>query len=168
MTFIDTFLDDCRDAVRAGPEETLAVVSAALADPERFAAALGERPKPWFFVADDELTVFCTTAQPGSASAPHDHATWSVLGCFGGSEESWHYRPSADGLVGIGSSVLRPGDAHTLPVNAVHSVMNRWDQPNGVVHVYAGNFVSLDRTVWDPVTGRSHPAGIGEMVAPLT
>ena len=169
MINLDDFLHDCRSAVRAGQSETLALVRSALADPEAFAAAVMDRPQPWFFLADDDLTVFCTNAPPGSASAPHDHATWSVLGCFVGAEESWHHRRADDGsLQTTGSTVLRPGDAHALPGNAIHSVMNRWDQPNGVVHIYAGNFVELDRTVWDPVTHQSHPAGLGEMVAPLT
>lgn len=166
MPFLDTFLADCREAVRLGQPETLAVVRTALEDPERFAAAVFERPEPWFFVSDHEVTIFCTSARPGSASAPHDHATWSVLGCFLGSEESWHHRRSGDGLVDVGRTALRAGDAHALPADAVHSVMNRWDRPNGVVHVYAGDFLALERTIWDPVTGAAHPAGMGEMLAP--
>lgn len=166
MTFLDAFLDDCRDAVRGGQEETLTVVRSALEDPEAFAAAVMERPKPWFFVADNDLTVFCTSAGPGSASAPHDHGTWSVLGCFLGSEESWHHRRTNSGLADFGTGVLRAGEAHALPADAVHSVMNRWDTPNGVVHVYAGNFLALDRTIWDPVSLAAHPAGMTEMVAP--
>lgn len=167
MIDIYTFVTDCRDAVRHGQDAAHDVVRTALVDPERFGAALLQRPKPWFFTADDDLTVFCTSGAPGSASAPHDHATWSVLGCFAGAEESWWHEPTDEGLTTTGHGVLRAGESHALPADAVHSVMNRWDTSNGVVHVYAGNFLALERTLWDPVTAQRTPAGLKEMTAPL-
>ena len=167
MINIDTFIADCRDAVGESQDAVHGVVRAAIADYERFAAALIQRPKPWFFAADDELTVFCTSGAPGTASAPHDHATWSVLGCFAGAEESWWHQPRGDELTTNGHSVLRAGESHALPVDVVHSVMNRWDVSNGIVHVYAGNFLALERTLWDPMTSRRSQAGLKEMTAPL-
>jgi predicted metal-dependent enzyme (double-stranded beta helix superfamily) len=172
MDLLDTFLTDCREAVKAGQPAVLDVVQQAISDPERFAAAVRVRPKPWFFAADDELTVFCTEARPGSASSPHSHGTWSVLGCFDGAEESWWHRPGTDSvdaepLEVLGTGVLRAGQAHALPDNAVHAVMNRWSSSNGVVHVYAGNFLAAERHVWDPVTGQRHAAGLSEPFAPL-
>jgi predicted metal-dependent enzyme (double-stranded beta helix superfamily) len=165
MDILDTFLTDCRDAVGTGQQAVLGVVSQTLTDPERFAAAVRARPKPWFFAADDEVTVFCTEARPGSASAPHSHGTWSVLGCFDGSEESWWHRPAEpssgmDRLEVVGSGVLRAGEAHALASHVVHAVMNRWTSPNGIVHVYAGNFLASERHIWDPVTGERHDAGL--------
>jgi predicted metal-dependent enzyme (double-stranded beta helix superfamily) len=171
MDILDSFLTDCREAVGTGQQAVLGVVSDALTDPERFAAAVRTRPKPWFFAADDEVTVFCTEARPGSASAPHSHGTWSVLGCFDGSEESWWYRP-ADQATGteqlgvVGSGVLRAGEAHALASDVVHAVMNRWTSPNGIVHVYAGNFLASERHIWDPVTCERHDAGLSEPLAP--
>jgi predicted metal-dependent enzyme (double-stranded beta helix superfamily) len=171
MDILDTFLTDCRDAVGTGQQAVLGVVSQTLTDPERFAAAVRARPKPWFFAADDEVTVFCTEARPGSASAPHSHGTWSVLGCFDGSEESWWHRPAEpssgmDRLDVVGSGVLRAGEAHALASDVVHAVMNRWTSPNGIVHVYAGNFLASERHIWDPVTGERHDAGLSEPLAP--
>jgi hypothetical protein len=113
------------------------------------------------------MTVFCTDGRPGSASAPHDHGTWSVLGCFAGAEESWWHRLTDGGLTTVGTAILRAGEAHQLPAEAVHSVMNRWDSPNAMVHVYAGNFLALDRHIWDPVSGVRHQAGLAEPHAPL-
>lgn len=167
MIDIDSFISDCRDAVGISQDAVHDVVRTALVDPERFAATMIQRPKPWFFAADDDLTVFCTSGAPGTASAPHDHATWSVLGCFAGAEESWWHEPTNDALSTVGHGVSRAGDSHALPADAVHSVMNRWDTPNGVVHVYAGNFLALERTLWDPVTNERTPAGLKEMTAPL-
>lgn len=167
MDAFDTFLNDTREAMSSGQEQVSAVLSAALSDHERFAAAIFARPKPWFFAADDTMTVFCTEGRPGNASAPHDHGTWSVLGCFDGSEESWwHEADQAGALSQVGSGVLRAGQTHSLPADAIHAVMNRWDQPNGVVHVYAGNFLANERKIWDPVTHESHPAGLTEPLAP--
>jgi predicted metal-dependent enzyme (double-stranded beta helix superfamily) len=172
MDLIDDLLDACRDAMPAGQTAVLTAVRTVLCDPERFAAAVRARPKPWFFAADDVMTVFCTEGRPGNASAPHDHGTWSVLGCFAGSEESWWHRPVTEPggdrrLDTIGSGVLRAGDVHALAADVVHSVMNRWATPNGVVHVYAGNFLAADRHIWDPVTAERHRAGLSEPLVPV-
>lgn len=67
----------------------------------------------------------------------------------------------------IGTGVLRTGQAHALEADVVHSVMNRWAVPNGVVHVYAGNFLAADRHIWDPVTGERHRAGLAEPLVPV-
>jgi predicted metal-dependent enzyme (double-stranded beta helix superfamily) len=144
------------------------VLRLALSDHERLGAAIRSRPKPWFFIADDVLTLFCTDGRPGNASAPHDHGSWSVLGCFEGSEESWWYETDpVSGIRHVGSGVLRAGDAHCLPADAIHAVMNRWQTPNGVVHIYQGNFLAAERHIWDPVTGERHAADLSEPLAPV-
>jgi hypothetical protein len=112
MIDIDTFVSDCRDAANTGQDAVHDVVRIAITDPDRFAAALIQRPKPWFFAVDDDITVFCTSGAPGTASAPHDHATWSVLGCFAGAEESWRHETTAEELTTNGHSVLRAGESH--------------------------------------------------------
>jgi quinol monooxygenase YgiN len=66
----------------------------------------------------------------------------------------------------VGSGVLRAGQAHALASDVVHAVMNRWSSPNGIVHVYAGNFLASPRHIWDPVTGERHDAGLSEPLAP--
>ncbi len=164
---LDQLLNDIREAMPVGQAAVAAVTKAALTDPERVASAIRSRPKPWFFTADETMTVFCTEGRPGNASAPHDHGTWSVLGCFEGAEESWWYETDeATGVRQVNSGVLRSGDSHSLPADAIHSVMNRWNTPNGVLHIYAGNFLAADRHIWDPVTGERHVAGLSEPLAP--
>jgi catechol 2,3-dioxygenase-like lactoylglutathione lyase family enzyme len=127
-----------------------------------------QRPKPWFFAADETMTFFCTEGRAGNASAPHDHGAWSVLGCFDGSEESWWHEATPDGLRQVGSGVLRPGEVHALPADAIHAVLNRWNQPNGVVHIYEGNFLAAERSIWDPVTHERHTAPLDEPLAPAS
>jgi predicted metal-dependent enzyme (double-stranded beta helix superfamily) len=167
MDIIDQLISDCRSALTEGQAAVAECTMVALADPERFLAALQAKPKPWFFAADDELTVFCTEGRPGNASAPHSHGTWSVLGCFAGSEESWWHEEATDGAVTqIGNGVLRRGDVHKLGTDAIHSVMNRWNVPNGVIHIYNGNFLAKERFIWDPVTGERSLAGLAEPLAP--
>jgi predicted metal-dependent enzyme (double-stranded beta helix superfamily) len=172
MPILDAFISDLRDTVSDGQAAVQSVVENALVDHERFAAALQTRSKPWFFVAEETLTVFCTDARPGSASAPHDHGVWSVIGCFAGAEEGWWHReeehPQGKRLNTIGSRVLRAGDVHSLAGDAIHHVMNRWNVPNGIVHVYGGNFLGLQRSIWDPVTSERHVAGLTEPLAPLS
>jgi predicted metal-dependent enzyme (double-stranded beta helix superfamily) len=167
MELLENFLSNCREAMAHDQTAVTNVVQEALVDYERFAAALILRPKPWFFAADEVMTVFCTEGGPGSAAAPHDHGTWSTLGCFAGSEESWwHETIDGAGIHQIGNGVLRSGEAHALPANTIHAVMNRWTVPNGIVHVYAGNFLATERSIWDPVTHERSAAGLSEPLAP--
>jgi predicted metal-dependent enzyme (double-stranded beta helix superfamily)/catechol 2,3-dioxygenase-like lactoylglutathione lyase family enzyme len=167
MDLLDQLLNDTRDAMSAGQAVVADLLQTALADHERFAAVIQTRAKPWFFAADETMTVFCTEGRPGNASSPHDHGTWSVLGCFEGSEESWWHETDENGnLQNIGSGVLRSGQAHSLPADAIHAVMNRWDSPNGIIHIYQGNFLASERHIWDPVTSERHPAGLTEPLAP--
>jgi hypothetical protein len=166
MDLIDELQAQAREAMSAGQGAVNDVLADVLKDHERFSAALRRRPKPWFFAADDTMTLFCTEGRAGNASAPHDHGTWSVLGCFDGAEESWWLEIADGALRHTGSGVLRAGDVHALPANAIHAVMNRWNQPNGVVHIYAGNFLATERSIWDPVTHQRHGAGLAEPLAP--
>jgi predicted metal-dependent enzyme (double-stranded beta helix superfamily) len=176
MDILDQLLADTRDAMNYmntmnadhAPQQVVAeILTAALTDHERLGAAIRSRAKPWFFAADETMTMFCTEARPGTASSPHDHGTWSVLGCFEGSEESWwHELDTKSGLRHVGSGVLRAGACHSLQADAVHSVMNRWNAPNGVVHIYQGNFLAADRHIWDPVTNERYSAGLTEPLAP--
>ncbi len=168
MDIVDQLLKDTRDAMETGQGAVAEVLAAALTDHERLGAAIRIRPKPWFFAADETMTVFCTEGRPGNASAPHDHGTWSVLGCFNGSEESWWHEMDngTTGLRHVGSGVLRAGQAHSLPADAIHAVMNRWNTPNGVIHIYQGNFLATDRHIWDPISHERHPAGLAEPLAP--
>ncbi len=167
MDILDQLLADTRNAMECGQSAVANVLTAALVDHERLGAAIGARPKPWFFAADETMTVFCTEGRPGNASAPHDHGTWSVLGCFDGIEESWwHELDASGGLRHVGSGALRAGQAHMLPADAIHAVMNRWNTPNGIVHIYQGNFLAADRHVWDPVTNERFAAGLSEPLAP--
>ncbi len=167
MDLIDELISACRESAPSGQGAVHEVVTSALADHERFEAAIAQRPQPWFFAADDAITVFATAGRPGSASAPHNHGVWSVLGCFAGAEESWWHAVDADRVATVRQSILRAGEVHSLPDSAVHSVMNRWDVPNAIVHVYGGNFLAADRRIWDPVTGEEHMAGLAEPYAPL-
>jgi predicted metal-dependent enzyme (double-stranded beta helix superfamily) len=168
MFDLDRFIDDCRAAVLLGQAAAHTVVAEALSDPERFAAVVQARPQPWFFAADGMMTLFCTEGAAGSASSPHSHGTWSVLGCFAGAEESWWHREDDEaGLVAVGNGFLQAGDVHSLPSDAIHATMNRWDTPNGVVHLYAGNFLAIERHIWDPVTFQRHLSGLALPHAPL-
>jgi predicted metal-dependent enzyme (double-stranded beta helix superfamily) len=166
MDALDVLLTNTREAMTNGQDAVAEALRDALRDPDRLGAAIRTRPKPWFFAADETMTVFCTEGRPGNASAPHDHGAWAVLGCFDGSEESWWHETSQDGLVQVGSGVLRTGEAHSLPDTAVHAVMNRWNAPNGIIHIYHGNFLAAERHVWDPITNAKHPAGLSEPLAP--
>lgn len=142
---------------------TRAVIAAA--DLDALRSSVLARPQPWFFHAADTLTVFATRAQPGTGSAPHDHGLCAVIACLEGREGSRRYELDGDRLVETGIGQLDRGDVHLMPVDAIHAVFNCWDQPNLVLHVYGGNFLSAPKRVWDPITGTGADLGLTEPLA---
>jgi len=138
----------------------------AAADLDALRNSVLARPQPWFFHAGDTLTVFATRAQPGTGSAPHDHGLWAVIACLEGREGSRRYEVDGDRLVETGIGQLDRGEVHLMPLGVIHAVFNCWDQPNLVLHVYGGNFLSAPKHVWDPITGIRADLGLTEPLVP--
>lgn len=126
----------------------------AAADVHELAASVRARPRPWWFHLDTHLTVFATSADPGTGSAPHDHGLSAVTRCLDGVEGSRRYCLDRTGtLHETGLARMDVGDTNLLDVDTIHAVFNCWDRPNVVLHVYFGDFTSSPKRVWDPVTG---------------
>lgn len=160
---IVSFLADCREAATAAsPAEAVAeLVERAVARPDALAEAAAG-----VFVADDVLTAYTSEARPGSATAPHSHEVWAVLGCYAGREESVLYRRTQTGLVETEHRVLELGQVQVLTSDAVHAVFNRWSRPNGILHLYGGHFATTSKSVWDPVSGMRSSYTVREPLAP--
>lgn len=144
-------LDGVRDPNTAG-----ALIASA--DVRELAAVILSRAQPWWFHADTNLTVFATSADPGTGSAPHDHGLPAVTRCLDGIEGTRRYRlDHAGALHETGIHRLTVGDTNQLDADTIHAVFNCWDRPNLVLHVYLGDFTTSPKHVWDPVTGHSAP-----------
>lgn len=145
-----------------------AVELVASVDMHQLAASVRSRSQPWWFHLDARLTVFATSADPGTGSAPHDHGLPAVTRCLDGVEGSRRYRlDEAGALHETGVARIVVGDTSVLDADAIHAVFNCWDRPNVVLHVYLGDFTTSTKRVWDPVTGIESPLTESTPLAPL-
>lgn len=167
MDALDHLISKCL-ALVDGPDPGGAVGEAVRrVDLDAVNEAIVARPGPWFFHADHRLTLFATQAHPGTGSAPHDHGLWAVIACLEGREGSRRYELHDDGLVQTGQGRLDRGQAHLVPSDAIHAVFNCWTEPNLVLHVYGGDFLSTAKNVWDPISGNRSVLGLSEPLAPF-
>ena len=106
---------------------------------------------------DAELTVLQVAWTPGMALNPHEHRMWAVIGMYGGQEDNAFYRRVPGGLEPSGGRELPAGDVLVLGDDAVHSVANSRREFAVALHVYGGDFFSVDRSEWDFGTYRERP-----------
>ncbi|HEX6247443.1 MAG TPA: hypothetical protein VFZ64_06180 [Nocardioidaceae bacterium] len=86
----------------------------------------------------------------GSASAPHDHRMWAVVGVYAGCEVNTIFDRQGGS---INPSEVIPVDAGgvlTLPVHAVHAVRNPDRRWTAGLHVYGGDIIDTERSAWLP------------------
>jgi predicted metal-dependent enzyme (double-stranded beta helix superfamily) len=161
MFDIDTFVADCREALReSSPEAAVReVVARAVAQPGEVERALGTPTQAAATVLhrSPELTVFNAVWAPGMAIYPHDHRMWAVIGLYGGREDNTFYRRSPEGLVAAGSKKLETRDAALLGKAVVHAVANPLRAFTGAIHVYGGDFFTVARSEWTPDTLEERP-----------
>lgn len=167
MDALDHLVSQCLSvADGADPAHAIGEVLSG-ADLRLVRASVVGRTRPWFFHAGSDLTVFATSAAPGTGSAPHDHGLWAVIACLDGREGARRYEARDGELIETGRGCLHSGDVHVLPAGAIHAVFNCWTEPNVVLHLYGGDFMTAPKRVWDPITGTSSALGLTEPLAPL-
>ena len=95
---------------------------------------------------------------------PHDHRMWAVIGVYGGREDNifWRRRDQdSRGLIeAAGAKSLGPGDVRPLGPDVIHSVTNPTSKFTGAIHVYGGDFFTVERSEWDPEKLEEHPYDI--------
>lgn len=159
-TSMDAFVKACRAAVSgANPAEAArAVMADAVADPALVVADLPDFEGEDFVVAHDEaVAVYVVRQFPDTAGPPHDHRMTAVVGMVEGVEIHRLYRRDGERVafdrelrVGAGETVvLGPGD--------VHAIANPDPTSSLGLHVYLGDLVSGERTLWAPDGGEPQP-----------
>jgi predicted metal-dependent enzyme (double-stranded beta helix superfamily) len=108
-----------------------------------------------------DLTVLQVAWTPGMALYPHDHRMWAVIGMYGGQEDNAFFRRAPRGLERAGGRELPAGDVLVLGDDAIHSVANTRQEFAVALHVYGGDFFSVDRSEWDPETNVERPRDLG-------
>jgi predicted metal-dependent enzyme (double-stranded beta helix superfamily) len=103
------------------------------------------------------LTVLQVAWTPGMALYPHEHRMWAVIGMYGGQEDNAFFRRGPEGLEPAGGRQLPAGDVLVLGDDAIHSVANSRREFAVALHVYGGDFFTVERSEWDPETYEERP-----------
>ncbi len=104
-----------------------------------------------------DLTVLRVAWTPGMALNPHEHRMWAVIGMYGGQEDNAFYRRAAGGVELAGGRELPAGEVLLLGDDVIHSVSNSRRDFAVALHVYGGDFFSVDRSEWDFETYEEQP-----------
>lgn len=104
-----------------------------------------------------DLTVLHVAWTPGMTLYPHEHRMWAVIGMYGGQEDNTFFRRAPGGLEQAGGRELPAGEVLVLGDDAIHSVANSRKDFAVALHVYGGDFFSVERSEWDPETYRERP-----------
>ena len=152
MFDLDTFVADCRQALRESTPETAVreLAQRAVAHPGEVERALGTATSGGVTALhrSPELTILNVVWTPGMAVYPHDHRMWAVIALYGGQEDNTFYRRSREGLIVAGSKTLEARDATLLGQNVVHAVANPLRTFTGAIHLYGGDFFATPRSEW--------------------
>lgn len=156
MYTVDDLIHDLKEAQKAGElgaiQEAVrrAVAEKPLAEEPEKAKVLHD--EPGLFVAH-------VAVRSGLQSSPHDHRTWAVIGVYNGQEDNTFYRKVASGetIEPAGGRSLRDGDVLTLGPEGIHSIANPREEMLVALHVYGANIFKIERSAWDPVTGKERP-----------
>lgn len=145
----------------------LAAAGVAMADPspqramrsllEETVQALHGRPRRWIehegdemvVLASAQLTVYHIALSPGIHYPPHDHRVPAMIGLYHGTETSFSYRRSGQGLLLAGRDAHAAPSVAVLPVDAIHSVVNMGAERSAAIHVYFGDLLTVERSIWD-------------------
>jgi predicted metal-dependent enzyme (double-stranded beta helix superfamily) len=104
-----------------------------------------------------DLTVLHVAWTPGMTLYPHEHRMWAVIGMYGGQEDNAFFRRARGGLEGAGGRELPAGEVLVMGDDVIHSVANARKDIAVALHVYGGDFFSVERSEWDPETFEERP-----------
>jgi predicted metal-dependent enzyme (double-stranded beta helix superfamily) len=135
------------------------VLDELISDPARVEQALGavEIGGITTLHCSADLTVLQVAWTPGMALYPHEHRMWAAIGLYGGQEDNSYFRRAEGGLVPAGGRELRAGEVLILGDDAIHSVANSRRYFAVALHVYGGDFFSVERSEWDSETSEERP-----------
>lgn len=172
MFDLDTFIADCRAAVREDPSHcsALEVVKAAFRDPAAILKVLGEPKGPALdpIYRSDDLTIINIIWGPRQTLMPHNHQMWAIIGIYTGREDNIFWRRIKQDPVRVeaaGAKTLMSGDVTPLGKDVIHSVTNPLGRLTGAIHVYGGDFFAEPRSEWDEETLIERPYNLDRLKA---
>jgi predicted metal-dependent enzyme (double-stranded beta helix superfamily) len=156
----ETFLTAVRLALTGpAPHQTLRGLL------DEMVKALSGRPHPWLEHDGDELllastpemTVYHITLTPRIHYPPHDHRMPAMIALYQGSETSFSYRRNGPALVPLQRHDYGAPSIAELPADAIHSVVNMGAARSAAIHVYFGDLIKAERSIWDRELRQERP-----------
>jgi predicted metal-dependent enzyme (double-stranded beta helix superfamily) len=156
------------DAVVAACREALTEDKPVLAVREVVASAVADAGGGQPLVPDtgvkllhrsDDLTVLHVMIPSGRPpTLPHDHRMWAVVGIYGGQEDNAFYRRTPAALEASGGRELATGDVLAMGDDVIHAIQNpRRHEALLALHVYGGDLVAAERSMWLRDTHEERP-----------
>jgi predicted metal-dependent enzyme (double-stranded beta helix superfamily) len=135
------------------------VLEELVADPPQLEEALGPVEVGGITTLHNaaDLTVLQVAWTPGMSLYPHEHRMWAAIGMFGGQEDNAFFRRAPNGLEATGGRELPAGDVLVLGDDVIHSVANSRREFAVALHVYGGDFFTVERSEWDFETFEERP-----------
>tara|TARA_B100000965_G_scaffold162791_1_gene135646 strand:+ start:206 stop:766 length:561 start_codon:yes stop_codon:yes gene_type:complete len=122
-----------------------------------YIAGTGGNARQIFYRAPD-LSLLKVRFPNGRRTPPHNHGCWAAILVLSGTERNHVYRRAEGGTLTLERKVdLGPGDIIYLPADAVHVAECSGDGDVFGLHVYGGDVLGLERSMWDPDTVREEP-----------
>ena len=167
MFDLDRFISDLRATLSERSRQPMKeVVARAVSDPAALVRGIGgpDRAGVQVLHKSPELTVLNLLWAPRQITLPHDHRTSAVIGMYAGREDNvfWRRVPGATKfqIEPAGGEALGAGDVAILGHDIVHSVINPLGKISAAIHVYDGNFLEIERSMWDAETLVEEPYDI--------
>ena len=173
MFDLDRFIADLRATLPERSRQPLKeVVARAISDPAALIQGIGEPDKAGVQVLykSPELTVLNLLWAPRQITLPHNHRMSAVIGMYEGREDNmfWRRVPGAGRgkfqIEAAGGEALGKGDVALLGPDIVHSVVNPLPRISAAIHVYDGNFMEIERSMWNAETLVEEPLDIEAVV----
>ena len=157
---LDRLVAQCRTAV-AGADPVAGIKAAleqVVADP---AAAIAEIPdfegEDYILHRQDDLSVFVVRQSPNTAGPAHDHGMTAAIAMLAGVEIHRRYRRDGQRIALDREQTATPGGVLVLAPRDVHAIANPDDHASIGIHVYLGDLVGIERTLWDTASGEPMP-----------
>lgn len=172
MFDLDQFIADLRAAlIERSRQAVNEVVARTVSNPTALLRCIGEPEKPCLQVllSAPDLTVMNVVWSPKQMTLPHDHRMAAIIGMYGGREDNMFWRripnSSAFQIEMAGGQALGAGDVTILGRDVIHSVVNPLGKLSGAIHVYEGDFLAQQRSMWDAETLVEAPYDVAAVAA---
>ncbi|HUN42758.1 MAG TPA: hypothetical protein VMU81_20895 [Acetobacteraceae bacterium] len=172
MFDLDRFIADLRSALTERSRQAVKeVVARAVSDPASLLRRIGEPDKPSLQVllSAPDLTLLNVVWSPKQVTLPHDHRMTAIIGMYGGREDNMFWRripqPASFQIEATGGQALGTGDVTVLGRDVIHSVVNPLARLSGAIHIYEGDFMAQQRSMWDAETLVETPYDVAVVAA---